>query len=432
MEILAFWLTLMAGLIGGMPVAVTLAVGAFAVLLLFAEGLSAQAQLMVFAQRLFGGADSFAILALPLFFLAGALMEAGGISERLVRFAMVLIGWIRGGLAMVAVVAEIFFSGISGSASADAAAVGGVMIPEMKKRGYTAQFSASVIAAGGAIGPIIPPSIGLVVYGSLADVSISALFVGGVIPGLMIGLALLLLCGYLAVRRNFPKEPVPTMREIGSATLGALIPLAAPGIILGGIFGGIFTATESAMVAVVYGVLVGRFVYRTISWRQAFDICYACAISSSRVMFIIAVASFVGWVLAREQVPQQMAEALLGWTSDPLIVLILINLILLAFGCFLEGLAIMLILLPTLLPIIHQLGIDPLFFGVIMMVNIAIGTVTPPVGTCLVVSSAIADIPMERMLPEIWRFIFVMIAALLLMVVFPQTVLWLPDLLFGD
>lgn len=430
MEILAFWLALMAGLAGGMPVAVALAVGAFAVMLLFADGLSGQALLMVFAQRLFGGVDTFAILALPLFFLAGALMEAAGISERLIRFAMVLIGWIRGGLSMVAVVAEMFFSGISGSASADAAAVGGVMIPQMRKRGYTAEFSASVIAAAGAIGPIIPPSIGLVVYGSLADTSIARLFVGGVVPGLMIGVALMAMCGGLAWTRNYPKEPPPTLREAVSATFGALIPLAAPGIILGGIFGGIFTATESAMVAVIYGLLVGRFVYRTITWRQAFDICYECAISSSRVMFIIAVASFVGWVLAREQVPQQIAEALLSWSSDPLVVLILINLILLAFGCFLEGLAIMLILLPTLLPIIHELGIDPVFFGVIMMVNIAIGTVTPPVGTCLVVGSAIANVPMERMLPEIWRFILVMVAALLVMVVFPQTVLWLPNQFF--
>lgn len=427
---MAFWLTLMAGLIGGMPVAIALAVGAFAVMLLFAEGLSGQALLMVFAQRLFGGVDTFAILALPLFFLAGALMEAAGISERLVRFAMVLIGWIRGGLSMVAVVAEMFFSGISGSASADAAAVGGVMIPQMRKRGYTAEFSASVIAAAGAIGPIIPPSIGLVVYGSLADTSIARLFVGGVIPGLMIGIALIAVCGGLAVARDYPKEPLPTIREVISATFGALIPLAAPGIILGGIFGGIFTATESAMVAVVYGLLVGRFVYRTLTWRQAFDICYECAISSSRVMFIIAVASFVGWVLAREQVPQQIAEALLSWSSDPLVVMIIINLILLAFGCFLEGLAIMLILLPTLLPIIHELGIDPVFFGVIMMVNIAIGTVTPPVGTCLVVGSAIANVPMERLLPEIWRFILVMVAALFVMVVFPQTVLWLPNQFF--
>lgn len=432
MEILAFWLTLMVGLIGGMPVAFALGLGAFAILLLFAEGLSAQALLMVFAQRLFAGVDSFAILALPLFFLAGMLMEAGGISERLIRFAMVLIGWIRGGLAMVAVVAEMFFSGISGSASADSAAVGGVMIPQMRKRGYTAAFAASVIAAGGAIGPIIPPSIGLVVYGSLADVSIARLFLGGVVPGLMIGLSLILVCGVLATRRSYPKEPPPTFREVVTATGGALIPLAAPGIILGGIFGGVFTATESAMVAVVYGLIVGRFVYRTITWRQALDICYQCAISSAQIMIIIALASFVGWVLAREQVPQQIATTMLAWSSDPLVVLILINLILLAFGCFLEGLAIMLILLPTLLPIIHELGIDPVFFGVIMMVNLAIGTVTPPVGTCLVVSSAIAGISMERMLPEIWRFLAVMIGALFLMVIFPDTVLWLPRVLYGD
>jgi C4-dicarboxylate transporter, DctM subunit len=427
MELALFWAVLAAALALGIPIAFALALGAFALLFLVSEGLPMTAVLVIMAQRMFAGSDSFAILALPLFFLAGSLMELGGISERIVRFAALLVGWVRGGLSMVAVVAEMFLSGITGSASADAAAIGSVMIPALRKRGYSPEFAAALVASGSAIGPIIPPSIGMVVYGWLADVSVARLFLGGMVPGILVGLALIGVCWTMAWRRGYPREPRPTAREAVSACSEAIVPLAAPGIILGGIFAGIFTATESAMVAVAYGMLVARYYYRALTWRQIFDICYRSAVDSSRVMFVIAVAAFVGWVLARERIPQQMAESLMALSDDPIVVLVIVNLLLLVFGCFLEGLAIMIVLLPTILPVIKAIGIDPVFFGVIVVINLAIGTVTPPVGVSLFVSAAIAGLPLERVIPELIPFLLALIGVLFLLVFFPGLVTWLPN-----
>jgi C4-dicarboxylate transporter, DctM subunit len=430
MSLLIFWLLLLLFIALGLPVAFALAVAALGLSVAISEGLSFSTLSVVMAQRMFGGADSFPILALPLFFLAGAFMEAGGISDRLLRFAQIVVGWVRGGLSMVVVLAEMFFAGITGSSSADAAAIGSVMIPAMRRRGYSPQYAAALVAAGGSIGPVIPPSIGLVVYGSMADVSIARLFVGGVVPGLLLACGLLTMCAIFAIIRDYPREDLPSLLDIAKATLGAIIPLGAPVIILGGIFTGVFTATESAMVAVAYGFIVSKFVYRTITWRQAGEICYDTAVNSSRVMFIIAVASFVGWILARELVPQQLGVLLLSLSENPLVILLIINVMLLVFGCFLETLALMIILLPTILPIIKGLGIDPVFFGVMLIVNLAIGSITPPVGVCLMVSASIAKVPFEQTLGDLLPFLAVLIAVLGIIMLFPQTVLWLPGLVF--
>jgi C4-dicarboxylate transporter DctM subunit len=413
----------------GVPIAYALAVAGFAVAMTAAAGLPIDVLVVLFAQRLYGGADSFVLLALPLFFLAGALMETGGLSEKLIRLAMTFVGWVRGGLSMVTIITEMIFSGISGAASADVAAVGGVMVPAMKRRGYSPEYAAAVVATAGALGPIIPPSIGLVVYGGLADVSVARLFIGGIGPGIFFGVMLLAICGFIAIRRNYPKEDFPTPQEILLAFIDALIPLAGPVIILGGIFVGLFTATESAMIAVVYALVVSLFIYKTLTWREVLRLTYQSAVDSARVMIIICVASFIGWVLAREQVPQQVVDLTLGISTNPIVVLILINILLLLFGCFLEATAIMVILVPTLLPVIHALGIDPVYFGVIMMINLAIGTVTPPVGTCLFVGAAIANVPMEKIIPEIMPFIAVMVVALLALLFFPEIVMWLPNMM---
>lgn len=430
MSLLVFWLLLLFFIALGLPVAFALVIAALGLSVAISEGLSLEILSVVVAQRMFAGADSFPILALPLFFLAGAFMEAGGISDRLLRFAQIMIGWVRGGLSMVVVLAEMFFAGITGSSSADAAAIGSVMIPAMRRRGYSPQYAAALVAAGGSIGPVIPPSIGLVVYGSMADVSIAKLFVAGIVPGILLAIGLLAVCGIFAVVRDYPREQFPSFRNIVTATIGALIPLGAPTIILGGIFTGVFTATESAMVAVAYGFVVSKFVYRTIGWRQAAEICFDTAVNSSRVMFIIAVASFVGWILARELVPQQLGELLLGLSQDPVVILVIINVMILVFACFLETLALMIILLPTILPIVLGLGIDPVFFGVMLIVNLAIGSVTPPVGVCLMVSAAIARVPFEETLKDLLPFLAVLIAVLFIIMFFPQLVLWLPNLVF--
>ena len=432
MEAAFFWLILAVCLVTGIQVGFSLAVAAFALIFVFMDGLPWTGVLTVMAQKMYEGADSFTLLALPLFFLAGAFMEAGGISARLINFAQVFVGWIRGGLAMVAVIAEMFMAGITGSASADAAAIGSVMIPALKKRGYSPEFAAALVASGGALGPIIPPSIGMVVYGAMTDVSIARLFVGGVVPGILLGLGLITVCLVLGQIRQYPKEGgLPSWSRIIHAFKEAIIPLAAPGIILGGIFTGVFTATESAMIAVVYGFLVAKFVYRNITWAQSFEICYQSAVGASRVMFIIATAAFVAWVLARLQIPQAIGAALMTLSDNKYVMLVVINLMILVLGCFLEGLAIMIIMVPTLLPVLHALHIDLVFFGVMLVINLAIGTITPPVGVSLVVTSAIANVKFEKCVRELLPFLGLLIGMLMAMVFFPEVVLWLPSVVFS-
>lgn len=430
MEMIVFWVLLIATLIVGVPVAFAIALSALGLLLIFTEGMPLDAVLVIMAQRMFSGTDSFPLLALPLFFLAGALMQEGGLSERLVRLAAALVAWIRGGLSMVVVLAEMFFAAITGSPSAVAAAIGSVMIPALRERGYSTRFSAAVVAAGASVGPVIPPSIMLVVYGSLSNVSIAQLFIGGIIPGILMALALMALCFVIALIRDYPKEERASLTFLMVAVRDAILPLLTPAIILGGIFSGVFTATESAMVAVLYALLISKFVYRSLSWADIYRVFYESAISSARIMFIIATASFVGWVLAREHVPQTVSDYLLSLSEDPFVILLLINAIFLLFGCFIEGIAIMIILLPTILPVITELGIDPMFFGVMIVINLAIGTVTPPVGTCLVITSMIAKLPFDQVFKEILPFIGVMILVLLLLVFFPQLVTWLPAQFF--
>ena len=432
MEFFVFWILLIIALLMGIQIGFALAIGAFGLIFIYADGLPWTGVLSVMAERMFEASNTFSLLALPLFFFAGGLMDAGGISTRLVNFAMVFVGWIRGGLSMVVVVAEMFLSGISGSASADAAAIGSTMIPALKRRGYSPEYSAALVASAGALGPIIPPSIGMVVYGSMADVSISRLFIGGIIPGVLFGVGLIIICYVMARIRDYPTEgSLPSLTQVNHAFREAILPLMAPVIILGGIFTGAFTATESAMVAVVYGFVVSKFIYRSITWRQAYEICYESALGSARVMFIIATAAFVGWILARLQVPQTVADALLTLSSNKYIILIIINLMLLVLGCFLEGLAIMIIMIPTLLPVLVALQIDLVFFGVMLVINLAIGTVTPPVGVSLVVTSAIANVRFEKTFVELLPFAGIMIAMLMAIIYIPEIVVWLPDRVFN-
>jgi C4-dicarboxylate transporter DctM subunit len=429
MDIAFFLITLAITLAIGVPVAFAVAVGALGLLVLFSDGLPPEAVLVLMATRIYTGSDSFPLLAMPLFFLAGGLMEAAGISDRLVRLGIALVGWMRGGLAMVGVVASMFMSTVSGSASADAAAVGSVIIPALKKRGYSAEFAAALVASAGSLGPIIPPSILLVIYGSLTNTSISQLFLAGVVPGIVVGVGLIAVCFVLAMIRGYPKEDRMPIRAIARVLFEALIPLTAPLIVLGGIFAGIFTATESAMVAALYSLLVGVFVYRTLNWRKVLALCYDTALASSRVMFIIGVAAFVSWVMAREQIPQRIGEQLLTVSDSPTVMLLVINVLVLIFGMFLEASAILVILLPTLMPVVLHFGIDPVFFGVILIINLAIGTVTPPLGICLFVTSSIAEVPLERCIREVLPFLCVMIGTLALLTYMPALVLWLPRLL---
>jgi len=382
-------------------------------------------------QRMFAGIDSFPMMAIPFFMLAGALMDTGGISTRLVRFSNYLVGWIQGGLAHVVIVASCFFAGITGSAVADATAIGSTLIPLMKKRGFPVLFSASVVAAAGVVGPIIPPSIPMVIYGSMAGVSIGALFMGGFIPGILIGLGLMAVVYIQAKKHGYPREAVrPTMKEFLQATISAMGAIFMPLIILGGIFGGVFTATEAAVVATVYAFLMGMFVYRELKWHHLPEIFYKAGLNTAMILIIVGVANLVGYIMATERVPLMVAEWFLSITTNKYVMLLLINILLLIVGCFIDGASALIIFTPVLLPLIYKLGIDPIFFGVMITVNLMIGTITPPVGLCLYVTCGIADVRLEQISRTIMPFLLVEVAVLFLITYVPELIMFLPSI-FG-
>jgi tripartite ATP-independent transporter DctM subunit len=405
----------------------------------FSLGLSALALLwnkgmlvpQLVVQRMFAGVDSFPMMAIPFFMLAGALMDTGGISSRLVRFSNYLVGWIQGGLAHVAILASMFFAGITGSAVADATAIGSALIPLMNKRGFPTLFSASVIAAAGVVGPIIPPSIPMVIYGVMAGVSIGAMFMGGLIPGILVGIGLMAVAYVKAKRHGYPREAVrPTAREFMKATVSALGALLMPLIILGGIFGGVFTATEAAVVATLYAFFMGKFVYRELEWRHLPQILYKGGLNTAMVLIIVGVANLVGYIMAVERIPLMVTELFLSITTNKYVMLLLINILLLIVGCFIDGASALIIFTPVLLPLIHTLGIDPVFFGVMITVNLMIGTITPPVGVCLYVACGIAGVRLDQISKAVIPFLLIEIAVLFLITYVPDLVMFLPAM-FG-
>ncbi|MBL6946072.1 MAG: TRAP transporter large permease [Rhodospirillales bacterium] len=411
----------------GVPIVFSLALAALALLW--------QMDIMVpelIVQRMFDGIDSFPMMAIPFFMLAGALMDTGGISIRLVRFSNVLVGWISGGLAHVAVMASIFFAGISGSAVADTTAIGSTLIPIMKRRNFDPDFSASVVAAAGVIGPIIPPSIPMVLYGVIAGQSIGQLFMAGIVPGLIMGLGLMIMIYFFAKKRNYPCEKVDlSFGTLLRTTVEASGALVMPIIIVGGILGGIFTATEAAVVAVVYAFLIGMFVYRELTWKGMPEIIFRAGLSTGMILIIVGVANLIGFILAAEQIPLALSMWFQETISSQAVVLLIINIALLFVGCFIDGGSAMIIFAPVLLPVILQFGIDPVFFGVLMTVNLMIGTVTPPVGLSLYIAGGIAKISLEQISRAIAPFLLLEVAVLLLITYVPDLVLFLPRLLWN-
>jgi len=420
------FLSLIVCFIIGIPIAFSIGVASVATLE-FASNLP----LTLAAQRLFTGTDSFPLMAIPFFMLAGELMEAGGISRRLFDFAHAIVGFVVGGLAMVAVVAAMFFAGISGAAAADTAAVGAVSIPAMIRKGYDKGFAAAVQAAGGSIGVIIPPSIPMIIYGVVGGVSIGKLFLGGFIPGALIGGSLIVVSYFLAKRAGYARDTFQGFKAIVTTFVGAFWALLMPLIILGGILGGIFTPTEAAVVAAVYGALVGFIIYRELKLRDLPRIFAKAAISTSTVMLLIATANIFGWILTAERVPQNVAAYLVSLTSSPLVLYSLILICLLAVGTFMETSASLIILTPVFLPVIVQFGIDPVHFGVVMVTALAIGMLTPPLGICLFISCNIANIQLSEIIRYIMPFLLVMIGVLVLMTYVPEIVMFIPDL-YGD
>jgi C4-dicarboxylate transporter DctM subunit len=408
------------------PVAVTFGIAAALFLALLTD-----VPLTLIPQQMFGGTDSTVLQAVPFFLLAGALMDKGGISRRLINLANVLVGWITGGLAMVSVVASMFFAGISGSAAADSAAVGSVMIPAMARKGYAKDFAAALIACAGTIGTMIPPSIPMIIYGVTTGTSIGALFIAGVVPGVLMGLALMAHAYTVSRRRGYSGLALPSARESWMAFREAFLTLLMPVIVVGGILGGIFTPTEAAAIAVFYSLVLGGLVYRELAWSHLPDILVTTGVGTGVVMFLIATSTAYGWILARQGIPLMLASAFTGMTSSPWVFLLLANLLLLVVGTVMETVPAIIIFAPVLLPLATRLDVDPVFFGVLMVVNLSIGLASPPSGATLFVSTAIANEPLERVCRAVWPLFFSMVGILALITLVPPLAMWLPDVVYG-
>ncbi|MGQ9638272.1 MAG: TRAP transporter large permease [Thermodesulfobacteriota bacterium] len=408
-------------LILGIPIAFVLGLTSFITLIF-----TGSVPLLLMPKEMFSGTDSFPLLAVPFFILAGNLMNAGGITKRLIQFCNILLGYVRGGLALVNVVASMFFAGITGAAVADTSALGSILIPAMTERHYDKDFSAAVTAASSTVGPIIPPSIPMVILGTIGELSIGALFLAGVIPGIMVGLALLGIAYWISWKRNYPKEKVKSLREFFYGLKDALLALLMPGIILGGILGGIFTPTEAAAVAVAYAFIISFLIYREIRWRDLPRLLIESIVTTSIIMFVIANSAIFGWILANHQVPQKVAQIFLSLTTNKWVLLLLINLFLLFIGTFMETTASLIILTPILLPLAIKVGIDPIHFGLVMVLNLVIGLITPPLGVCLFIACSIAKISLEQIVNAILPFILAAIAVLFIVTYIPELSLWIP------
>jgi C4-dicarboxylate transporter, DctM subunit len=390
----------------------------------------AKGSLLFVPQKIYTALDSFPLLAVPLFILAGSFLETGGVGRRLVNLANVMVRHLPGGLGMVVVVATTIFSEVSGSSAADAAAIGSVTIPAMLRLGYTPAFATAVVAASGGAAVLIPPSIAAVIYGWQANASVGELFAAGFIPGFATAAALMVYIYFTAKRRGFPTEPKATWSETGRAIRESLPALFMPIIILGGIFGGFFTATESAAVAVVYGLGVALFYYRELTWRDLPKILIDSAVTTGIVGLLLGMATVFGYVLTTLQVPLKLANAIMDLSGSRWVFLILVNLLLLVAGCFLNATAILVVIVPILLPMAQRFGIDLVHFGIMIIANLGIGYVTPPVGTCLYVACSISKEPLERVIRPLVPLLGVMVLMLAVVAFWPDLTLILPRLLY--
>ncbi|MGH6962691.1 MAG: TRAP transporter large permease [Dongiaceae bacterium] len=406
----------------GMPIGHAMLVASFVYLFMTGQDIG-----LVASQSLNGLFNSFVLIAVPLFILAADIMNASKITDRLFQFANLLVGRLRGGLAHVNVVASIIFSGMSGSALADAAGPGKLEVDMMVKAGYSPGFSAALSTTSAIIGPIIPPSIPMVLYGLVSNTSIGYLFIGGVIPGLLLGLAQMAVITVIARKRDFPVEPVPTRQEAVRTTISAAPALLLPAIMVGGIYSGAVTPTEAAAVAAGYALLLAAFWYRTLSFPRLVEVLIESARSTGIVAITIAGALAMNWVVAAEQIPSFIGEWMLRLDVSPMVFLLLVNLLILVLGCFLDTLLMLLVIVPILMPAVRALGIDPVHFGVTAVVNMMIGLVTPPMGQLLFLISGVSGIELHLIMKELWQFLIVLIILLFVLVFVPELTLWLPE-----
>lgn len=409
----------------GVPIAFSLGLSSLIYILLN------DISLTIVAQKMYAGIDSFVLVAIPGFMLAGNLMNQGGMSDRLVKFADSIVGFVRGGLAQVNVVVSMIFAGISGTALADTASEGPIIIPAMVRQGYDPDFSAAITAASSTMGPIIPPSTPMIITGTIVGISVTKLFVAGIIPGVLIGVFQMILCYYIAVKRNYPRGELKPLNYIWAIFKEAVWAILLTAFILFGILGGVFTPTEASIVAVLYGFVVGMFVYKEIKLKDIPRIVIESLRSTAAIMVLVGFANIFAWILASEQIPQLIAKTILSISSNPVVVILLVNVLLLFVGMFMETIAAIVILFPVLFPVLTSIGMDPIHAGIMMILNLIIGVITPPVGVCLFVAANIANISLVRITKAIFPFIVANIVVLMMVSFIPSLTLYLPRLILG-
>jgi tripartite ATP-independent transporter DctM subunit len=412
----------------GIPVGYSLGVAG---LLAYFNEMGSRVNVPMLSQRMQYGVNNFLLLAIPLFILAAKLMNTAGITVRLFNFARLLVGYFPGGLGHANAVASLIFAGMSGAAVADAAGLGQVELKAMKDEGYDPDFSVAITAASSTIGPIFPPSIPMVIFGLAAEVSVGRLFLGGVVPGLIMTVALMIMVAIYAHRKKYPRIPFPGFRELLTGFSHAILPILTPVILLGGIWSGQFTPTEAAAVAVAYAFVLGVVIYREIGLRDLEQIFVDTAKETAAIGIIICAANFFGWLLLRTGLTLKVTAGISRLTTDPLALLIVINLFLLVIGCFMETVVAILIITPMLMPVITKVGIDPLHFGLVMVLNLMIGLLTPPFGIVLFVMAGVSGLSFERVVRATLPFIVPLLVVLALITFFPPLVTWLPNLVMG-
>ncbi|GHS97899.1 hypothetical protein AGMMS50276_18750 [Synergistales bacterium] len=409
----------------GVPVAFSL--GLSSLIYLIGAGIP----LSVIPQRMFAGINSFTLLCVPGFILAGNLMNQGGISDRIVKFSNALVGHIRGGLGLANIVDSMVFAGVSGTAVADVSSLGAILIPAMHKEGYDMEFACAVTASSSCIGPIIPPSMPMIIAGTLTGLSVGKLFLAGAIPGILMGVFMMIVTYYLAVKRGYPKYEKLVGKAFWKEFYGGIWAILMVVIIFVGILGGVFSPTEASVVACVYAIIVGVFVYKDMKISDLPRVLKESAITSAAIITLVAFANVFGWIMASEKIPQLIAKTILSFTENKILVILIINIFLLFVGMFMETIAALMTLFPTLLAVLSQVGVDPIQSAMICVLNLVIGLITPPVGVCLFVASSIGKISISKIVQANMPFLIVCLIVLMLVSYVPAISTWLPSLLMG-
>jgi len=413
----------------GIPVCASIGLTCLAVLWMENDLMSIPITLLPL--KMMHGVNNFPLLAVPFFILAANVMNKGSVTPRIFEFANSLVGHFRGGLGHVNVLASMIFAGMSGTAVADAAGLGALEIRAMKDQGYPLKYSTGITGASSVIGPIIPPSVAMVIYGWLSDVSVGGLFIGGLIPGVILGGALMIMTVVLSYRVKMPLKPRPAFRVIAGLSKKAFLSLMTPLIIVGGIWSGIFTPTESGAVASIYAIVLGMVIYRDVSWQDLFDIFRSTVEFTAIILFIISVAGLYGWLLVRLQIPMTLAQGIVQLTTNATILLIMLMLFFLIVGCFMSVIESVLIFTPIMAPMVKVVGVDPLFFGVLMVISLSVGVITPPFGNVIYVLVAITNQTFEEVVWSLIPFLIPILLTILVLIIFPELVTYLPNTLIG-